>query len=419
MRPVGFLYSYDKALICTRYGLTKTLSRQQTKLTKGWGRSCMRRMSAKLKLTEGCPVGALDLPLPFEAYVGDQPYVFASYAHKDGRVVFPELLTLYENGIRIWYDEGIAPGNEWPESIARALHRASVFLVFISRSAVDSKNVRNEINFALNHGKAFLAVYLEEAQLPLGLELRMGDIQAMMKWRISQEHYFKKLYSAFPRGVFSQPKPGEAPLSVPQSFTVVWTSRLKEAAYSPIRGLISTGRELLCLSRGSPDFWVQAIHSRSGSLLWQIPAGDHRMVWERIAYTLSDLYLTGDVEVEPNLCFARKVDLHEGKTLVSLAWYDVPTTARQVRDAIPEWDSIPWQNVRDVQTRGADARTSKLTLSVRGGRVQIADLHKLGVYEWNTPSDDPVTAVTIQGESNPVVAFSSGRVCLLEQIQAS
>jgi len=35
-------------------------------------------------------------------------------------------------------------------------------------------------------------------------------------------------------------------------------------------------------------FGVQAIHSGSGSFLWQIPAGDHRMVWESIACTFSD-----------------------------------------------------------------------------------------------------------------------------------
>lgn len=129
--------------------------------------------------------------------------------------------------------------------------------------------------------------------------------------------------------------------------------------------------------------------------------------------------MTGDVEVEPNLRFARKVDLREGNTVASLSWYDVPTLTHQVREAIPEWDDIPWQNVRDVQTRGADSRTSRLKLSVRGGRVQIEDLQKHGVYEWNTRSDDPVTAVTIRGESNPVVAFSSGRVCLLGEIESA
>jgi TIR domain len=150
----------------------------------------------------------VDLPLPFEAYTGDKPFVFASYAHKDGRLVFPELRALHEKGLRIWYDEGIDPGNEWPEEIANALQRASFFIVFISRSAVESRNVRSEINFALNEGKPLLAIHIEDTKLPPGLALRIGDIQAIMKWRMTAEHYARKLASSFPASVFGEaPKP--------------------------------------------------------------------------------------------------------------------------------------------------------------------------------------------------------------------
>ncbi|MCX5756933.1 MAG: toll/interleukin-1 receptor domain-containing protein [Candidatus Hydrogenedentes bacterium] len=340
--------------------------------------------------------------------------MFASYAHKDGRQVFPELRALHDQAVRIWYDEGIDPGNEWPDDIARALHKASVFLVFVSQSAVESRNVRNEINFALNRGKPFLAIYLEDVQLPPGLELRMGDIQAVMKWRMTPEHYSRKIMSALPPTVIrAEPRAATALPPAPSVFTVKWSCRLKEALYSPIRALVSTGRELLCISPGSADFWVQAIHQHDGKLLWRVPSADHRVVWDRIAWTASYLYLTGDVEVEPDLRFARKIDLREGDVLASVSWYNVPAYAHQVRDKIPEWDQLPWRPVRDVEHQGQMAKTSALEVSVLDGRVHIEDLRKSGAYDWVTPADDPVTSVTIHGESNPVVAFSSGRICLL------
>ena len=59
------------------------------------------------------------------------------------------------------------------------LLHCSHFLVFISPKAVLSKNVRNEIHYALNKEKRFLAVHIEQTSLPEGLELRMGDIQAI------------------------------------------------------------------------------------------------------------------------------------------------------------------------------------------------------------------------------------------------
>ncbi|MBQ2478969.1 MAG: toll/interleukin-1 receptor domain-containing protein, partial [Erysipelotrichales bacterium] len=65
-------------------------------------------------------------------YEGSDNYIFISYAHKDSERVFPLLRKLTENGYRIWYDEGIDPGTEWPESIARHLESSSVCLSFIS-----------------------------------------------------------------------------------------------------------------------------------------------------------------------------------------------------------------------------------------------------------------------------------------------
>ncbi len=136
---------------------------------------------------------------PFDAYKGGEPYIFISYSHRDGATVFADILALHEAGYRIWYDEGIDPGNEWPEEIAKALDGCGQFVVYVSPRAVDSKNVRNEINFAINRAKPFLAIHLEETSLPRGLELRMGDIQAIMRWRMPAAQYDRKLRSALPR----------------------------------------------------------------------------------------------------------------------------------------------------------------------------------------------------------------------------
>lgn len=129
-----------------------------------------------------------------EAYHGDQPFVFVSYSHADSELVLAELQKLQTAGFRIWYDEGINPGNDWPEEIARALDCSSLFLVFITPRSVASTNVQNEINFALNRRKSFLAVHLEETTLPAGLELRMGDIQAIKRHYIAEERYRQKIH---------------------------------------------------------------------------------------------------------------------------------------------------------------------------------------------------------------------------------
>ena len=112
-----------------------------------------------------------ELAPPFEAYRGDDPYIFVSYAHRDSKFVFAELENLHNLGYKVWYDEGIEASSEWPEEIANALIGCKVFLVFISPRSTTSVNCRNEINLALNEGKPFLAVHLEESPLPPGLSL--------------------------------------------------------------------------------------------------------------------------------------------------------------------------------------------------------------------------------------------------------
>jgi hypothetical protein len=64
---------------------------------------------------------------PFETYTLGKPYAFVSYAHAE--LVFREIRKLHEAGYRIWYDEGIEPGNDWSEHIAKAVIDCSLCLM--------------------------------------------------------------------------------------------------------------------------------------------------------------------------------------------------------------------------------------------------------------------------------------------------
>ena len=136
-------------------------------------------------------------PVPFEAYTGDEPYIFVSYAHKDAELDYGDFLFFHKLGYRIWYDEGIDPGNEWSVDIEKAITACSFFIVYVSPNSVASRNVRNEINLALNLNKEFLAIHLEPTQLPSGLNLRMGDIQAIFKYNHTGNSFERKINKVF------------------------------------------------------------------------------------------------------------------------------------------------------------------------------------------------------------------------------
>jgi TolB-like protein len=136
----------------------------------------------------------VDKPSP--AYSGDQPYVFVSYSHLDEKLVFAEIRWLQDQGIHVYYDEGIAPGSEWSDALAGAIKNCRQFVYFITPRSVDSENCRRELNFAIAENRQVLAVHLRETVVPDGIRLNLDNRQAVHKFNQSNEDYQRKLVAA-------------------------------------------------------------------------------------------------------------------------------------------------------------------------------------------------------------------------------
>lgn len=130
-------------------------------------------------------------------YNGNEPYIFVSYAHSDSKKVLPIIEYMQQAGIRIWYDDGIEAGSEWPQYIAENLERASCVLAFMSPNSANSHNCRNEINLASELKKEFLVVHLVDFELPLGLKLQLNSNQAIFRSKFkNDDEFMSRLASA-------------------------------------------------------------------------------------------------------------------------------------------------------------------------------------------------------------------------------
>ena len=156
-------------------------------------------------------------------YEGTLPYLFVSYAHKNDAAVLEIISTLQSRGFRVWYDEGIEAGSEWPESIASHLERAQLVLAFLSPAYLRSDNCRKEMHYALTKRKPVINVYLEPTELSPGMEMQIGNLFALMKYTYpSEEYFYDKLFSAelLDAGKFAgEPPelPPEAPAAPPRA----------------------------------------------------------------------------------------------------------------------------------------------------------------------------------------------------------
>lgn len=154
------------------------------------------------------------------AYEGAESYIFISYAHKDTGKVFPILEQLQEKGYRIWYDDGIAPGSEWPENIAQHLNDCAMTMAFISPNSMASPNCRREINFALSKQKPFLSVVLEPTEMPLGMELQLSAQQSVIRYNYRTNAKFIEKICSCPdlqccQEIPVQPEPEQAEPEAP------------------------------------------------------------------------------------------------------------------------------------------------------------------------------------------------------------
>ena len=123
-------------------------------------------------------------------YHGSEPFIFISYAHLDSDRVYPIINGLEEHGFRVWYDNGIEAGTEWPEYIAEKIIASNVVVALLSENSLNSFNCKREINFAIDEKKELLVIHLEELKLSPGMKMQLNSLQAMFRYKYSDEQQF-------------------------------------------------------------------------------------------------------------------------------------------------------------------------------------------------------------------------------------
>lgn len=126
------------------------------------------------------------------AYQGEEQYIFISYSHKDADRVLPVIAQMQRDGFRVWYDEGITPGDEWDDNIADHLAKCAFFIPFLSQDYLDSENCKDELFFAYDLRKPAVMVYLESVKLPRRMEFRAGRSAELVA--DGKGRFLRKLY---------------------------------------------------------------------------------------------------------------------------------------------------------------------------------------------------------------------------------
>jgi photosystem II stability/assembly factor-like uncharacterized protein len=102
--------------------------------------------------------------------VAKQPRTFISYSRKDKGFALELAKELRTAGYLVWLDQlDIPTGARWDDEVERALQESEIFLIILTPASISSENVKDEIGYAIDHGKRILPILMEECQVPLRL----------------------------------------------------------------------------------------------------------------------------------------------------------------------------------------------------------------------------------------------------------
>jgi hypothetical protein len=108
------------------------------------------------------PLGTVPAP--------DPRNIFVSYARVDLAWVERLVKQLEGAGLKVWLDvRKLHPGVEWDSEIERALHETGVLMVVLSPDSVKSRNVLDEISFALAKNRQLVPVLYRPCEVPYRL----------------------------------------------------------------------------------------------------------------------------------------------------------------------------------------------------------------------------------------------------------
>ena len=111
----------------------------------------------------------------FEAYTGDEPYLFISYSHRDTPKVYPILDALYDKKYRMWYDESCETGNDFRDELRGRIKNCEAVILFVSQASMLSPFCGMEIIVAREYGKRLYPIYLDGVEVPPSFQILLAN----------------------------------------------------------------------------------------------------------------------------------------------------------------------------------------------------------------------------------------------------
>jgi hypothetical protein len=125
-------------------------------------------------------------------------HVFTSYARKDKETVDAIVEKMSQAGIEIWIDrEDIHVGDQWRKQIVKAIKTSPAFVLMLSPSSAESKNVRKEIDLSQGYERTMFPLMLQRVRpLPDEISYQLAGEQILDVEKLGVDNAVDQLIEA-------------------------------------------------------------------------------------------------------------------------------------------------------------------------------------------------------------------------------
>ena len=183
---------------------------------------------------------------------------FISYSREDQQFALKLACELKSANFAVWMDQyDIPTGARWDDEIEKALRECEIFMFIMTPASVASENAKDEMGYAIDHGKHILPVLLEECEIPL----RLSRLQYVDFTKKSFNEGIKSAKELLSDMVYEVEAPAQE-----NAIPAIRTSELRQAVEEPITVPSKKGARSHSSQTGSMG--STTIGSRNKRLMW-------------------------------------------------------------------------------------------------------------------------------------------------------
>ncbi|GEM_PF-6840975 len=126
-------------------------------------------------------------------YEGFGKYITVINCREDSERIQSILKKPMLDGLRVWFDESREENENTEKVLSEKIKNCCACFLFVSNNAFNSHCVRSAVNNAVFSGKPVVAIFIEQTDLTLGIEMQIKTMQVIDEYKLTRNAFLQEI----------------------------------------------------------------------------------------------------------------------------------------------------------------------------------------------------------------------------------